>query len=107
MLLELLPELWCKDGDEVMGVGGSCPNCGRDGCSCGESFADFLKEIEPVDRRRLTSVKRPKWECVDDDANVYKCTACGEEWYLEAGTPEENNMRFCPCCGAKMEGEVK
>lgn len=43
------------------------------------------------------------WECIDDDGGVYRCTACGDEWYLEAGTPEENNMHFCPHCGACMD----
>lgn len=35
----------------------------------------------------------------------YQCSECGEEWNLDAGTPVENNMNFCPCCGAKMDKE--
>ena len=37
-----------------------------------------------------------------EDMNVYVCSVCHCELYLEAGSPEENNMRFCPECGAQM-----
>jgi len=35
-------------------------------------------------------------------------TSCGESFYLEDGTPRDNNMRFCPYCGRRLEqmGEV-
>lgn len=53
--------------------------------------------------------ERPKgrWEEDEDyfGSAIYKCTACGEEWILNCGTPEENNMNFCPKCGADMRGE--
>lgn len=41
----------------------------------------------------------------DADWNVYECDQCGEPWQLEAGTPKDNNMNFCPRCGADMRGE--
>lgn len=34
----------------------------------------------------------------------YSCSACGCDWMTIDGTPAENNMRFCPECGAKMDG---
>lgn len=49
-------------------------------------------------------VRHAEWDCIYDDGGVYRCSACGEEWYLEAGTPKENNMNYCPTCGAKMDG---
>lgn len=53
-------------------------------------------------------VVRGRWEEVDDmwgDIH-YRCSACGCEWFLEDGTPEENGMKFCPECGAKMDGDT-
>lgn len=38
-----------------------------------------------------------------DGDSIYVCSVCGETWDLEAGTPKENNMNFCPNCGATME----
>lgn len=77
----------------------------------GDNYALYSTLFDSVDGMEAANVEKlPKtgrWECVDDDANVYKCTACGEEWYLEAGTPDENNMRFCSCCGTKMKGETE
>lgn len=32
----------------------------------------------------------------------YRCSVCGEEWYLKDGKPKDNNMNFCPRCSAKM-----
>lgn len=39
------------------------------------------------------------------DDSTYECSQCGEPWTLIDGTPEENNMKFCPSCGADMRGE--
>lgn len=38
-----------------------------------------------------------------DGSNVYVCSNCGLEWYLEEGTPEENDMNYCPKCGEKSD----
>ena len=45
-----------------------------------------------------------KWKTVDgyDGDEYYECSNCGEPWVLYAGTPEENNMNFCPNCGADL-----
>lgn len=48
--------------------------------------------------------KKGRWEDFGND-NSYRCTACGEIWALNDGTPEENNMNYCPNCGADMRGE--
>lgn len=39
------------------------------------------------------------------DGDVYyDCSACGESWITIEGTPWDNDMNYCPHCGAKMEG---
>ena len=40
-----------------------------------------------------------------DDVEFYE-TSCGYPFELTAGTPEENNMMFCPYCG-KIIHETK
>ena len=54
-------------------------------------------------------VKHGTWEEVTDYGGWgdthYRCSVCGEEWYLEDGKPKDNNMNFCPRCGAKMDAE--
>lgn len=69
----------------------------------------FEKDIEALDMAiEALSIERPKgrWELIHDDWNVYQCTECKEWWTLECATPQENNMNFCPFCGADMrDGE--
>lgn len=36
-------------------------------------------------------------------AGYWECSYCGEPWVLIEGAPAENNMNYCPNCGAKME----
>ena len=54
---------------------------------------------------------RPKgeWKTVEgyDGDEYYECSNCGELWVLSAGTPKDNNMNFCPKCGADMKGGTK
>ena len=40
------------------------------------------------------------------DSNVYVCSNCGLVWYLEEGTPEENDMNYCPKCGEKCDDTI-
>ena len=65
----------------------------------------ILRELPAVD---AVPVVHGRWEKVDDmwDDIHYRCSACGCEWFLEDGTPEENGMKYCPNCGAKMDGET-
>lgn len=69
----------------------------------------FLKEqtavIPAIEAAPNIEPKLGKWEKVDDlDGDChYRCSFCGEEWFLNEGTPNENNMNYCPNCGAKME----
>ena len=46
-----------------------------------------------------------KWKMWEDyyGSNVYKCSVCGVDWDIIDGTPEDNDMNYCPNCGAKME----
>ena len=52
--------------------------------------------------------ERPQgeWKTVKgiDGDEYYECSNCGEPWVLMAGTPKDNNMNFCPQCGADMRG---
>ena len=65
--------------------------------------------LEVIDGERAADVQPVKhgyWEEVTDYGGWgdthYRCSVCGEEWYLEDGTPQQNNMNFCPRCGADM-----
>jgi len=48
------------------------------------------------------------WKEVEvcDGCVAFKCSACGVLWYLEEGTPAENEMNYCPKCGEKAEEET-
>lgn len=54
----------------------------------------------------VAEVKHGHWiEKVDWDSCYYECSACGNEWICIEGTPLDNDMNFCPHCGAKMDEE--
>lgn len=40
--------------------------------------------------------------CWSESSNGAWATGCGELWELNDGTPKENGMKFCPCCGRKL-----
>lgn len=55
----------------------------------------------------LQEQKVGKWIEKDGfDGDVYyDCSVCGESWTTIEGTPWDNDMNYCPHCGAKMKGE--
>ena len=51
-------------------------------------------------------------ECVMVERNelfysVFRCSVCGEDFFMADGTLEENKYHFCPNCGAKIAGVKK
>lgn len=69
------------------------------------------KTISPNDIMRFPSaepeLKKGEWlhKPNEYDDDTYECSRCGEPWTLIEGTPKENNMNYCPNCGAKMRGD--
>ena len=66
---------------------------------------DIIDEQPTAD---VTPVVHARWEerrDVNGDA-YYSCTACGCDWLTIDGNPADNNMHYCPECGAKMDEEA-
>lgn len=39
-----------------------------------------------------------------EEINQNSCSNCKHKFYLRFGSPKNNNYRYCPNCGAKMDG---
>lgn len=65
-----------------------------------EIIGDAIKTIDDQQQ------KKGHWiEKVDFDSNpYYECSVCGVLWTMIDGTPEDNGMKYCPRCGARLEG---
>lgn len=45
-----------------------------------------------------------KWQCeMVTDYDIYVCPCCKEYWYMECGTPSDNNYNYCPKCGQALK----
>ena len=64
-------------------------------------YKRVLKENEELNKK----IKEQK-ECTfrEDGTEecLWYCSNCHDEWLLYEGTPEENNLKYCPHCGAKV-----
>ena len=64
-----------------------------------------IKEIENAPTADVVPVARGEWK--QDENETYRCSECGILWALYDGTPLDNEMHYCPVCGARMDGEGK
>lgn len=68
-----------------------------------ECVFEYIAEMPIID---VQPVVRAKWNCVNENENVYMCSNCGYEFMLNDGNPKEHDMKYCCCCGANLsEGE--
>ena len=56
---------------------------------------DALSAAEPK-----TGEWKPLIDYIGDE--YFECSKCHDVFYVEFGTPEDNNYNFCPNCGARM-----
>lgn len=68
-----------------------------------------IREVAVFNTEDVAPVTHAHWkEYVDVGGAIYiECSACGLIWWLDEGTAEENEMFYCPKCGAKMDEEVE
>ena len=59
-------------------------------------------DVRPVNRGTWEETEMSGW----DGDTAWVCSSCGEPWVLIDGTPSENNMNFCPNCGADNRKEA-
>ena len=81
----------------------NCENCIK---------SDVCKYYEPKStvacERYSEPVHHGHWitqEGWTPDDYYYTCSICNEDFYMIVGTPSDNNYKFCPHCGAKMDKE--
>lgn len=70
-----------------------------------ETARQIAHDIKAAD---VVLVRHGLWkeESDYDGDSIYVCSECGETWTLIDGTPQDNNMRYCPNCGARMDGKT-
>lgn len=71
------------------------------------SVSDAKNILEGMKAVEAAPVKHGKWEYSENiyDDSTWVCSICEEPWTMIDGTPQENNMKYCPNCGAKMDLE--
>lgn len=87
-------------------------NDGSDGCttvlkSGNYTSAEIESMLSNLPAADVVPVIHGKWK---HDENVFddewSCSSCHEAWtFIDGTTPEENNAKYCPNCGAKMDLE--
>ena len=74
-----------------------------------KNIEEALSLIDSIPAADVAEVKHGEWIDLHDEnvlyEQTYKCSVCGEWFVIEAGTPKENGYKYCPNCGARMDGE--
>lgn len=69
----------------------------------GQDIADWYEKcINETPAADVSPVRHGRWEELDEEG-CYSCSVCGNPWIIIDGTPQDNEMYFCPNCGAKMD----
>lgn len=66
-------------------------------------ISNILRHTKTV--KDVAPVKHGHWIEQDgyDGDTYYDCSACGHSWVTIEGTPQDNEMNYCPYCGAKLD----
>jgi len=73
-----------------------------DSCADLGEISEVLDSMPTISPDEVRGVG--KWEMWEDyyGSNVYKCSVCGSDWDMIEGTPQDNDFKYCPNCGARM-----
>ena len=82
-----------------------CNDCtlAKAGKRCTDAFCPDVRRLKEVPSAQMKG--EWKYNPNDYDDNTWECSVCKEPWTLIDGTPQDNNMNYCPNCGSDMRGE--
>ena len=112
--LKLMLKVRKEQKDIIECAGGSCINCDPDIKALTESIgilSDYkrvleINEVLLKENEELNKKTKEQKECTfrEDGTEecLWHCSNCHDEWIFYEGTPEENNLKYCPHCGAKV-----
>lgn len=63
-------------------------------------YKRVLKENE--EKNKIKEQKECTFREYGAEEGLWYCSNCHDEWLFYEGTPEENNLKYCPHCGAKV-----
>lgn len=64
-------------------------------------YRNSLEEIIKEVNKNTCTYKQ-----IEEDYNVWSCSNCECAWRIEEGTPANNNVNYCPECGARIKGII-
>ena len=67
-----------------------------------KGYVQAIEDLADIPAAKVSPVRHGRW-IEQREESLYSCSACGAEWVTIEGTPKENDMDFCPHCGAKMD----
>ena len=88
-----------KHFDEVM----NNEFCDADFKKAALGFSIYVSRLATAD---VAPIRHGHWvtqEGWTPDDYYYTCSICNEDFYMIVGTPSDNNYKFCPHCGARMD----
>lgn len=68
---------------------------------------DIYNAIKSVPTADVQEIKHGEWKSFDSEDTLYGsyyCTACGYGWDIGMVFPLTTEFKYCPNCGAKMDG---
>lgn len=72
-------------------------------------ISDMLRDLKEIPTADVQPVKRGEWEYCKSNSIVdtYKCTLCGEEYEIFMDIEPTTIYKYCPNCGARMDGDTE
>lgn len=76
-------------------------------CRCGScQYDDMMCDVESFESADVAPVRHGRWtdkRTIEHDGEWY-CSACNKEITIYMGPERPDRYRYCPNCGAKMDG---
>lgn len=76
----------------------------NDGTGTQQEVCNFLANYMDILEKQMQEPKTGYWITEDmfDGDVAYRCSECNELFWLECGTPKDNDYNFCPKCGMRL-----
>ena len=72
-----------------------------------EAYNEFLTMLNETPAVEVEPVRHGRWiDKQEDDLTegMWRCSACGEDFYFLEDNPSEYGTNYCVNCGARMDG---